>query len=106
MKEDKNARARNISNKGSRKIIGKFPSLLMGLVVKWESKLERDFIYLLEFDSDVISYREQPIRIIYFLDGKSCRYTPDFLVVRKNKRQIIEVKPKDKIFRGDNRLRF
>lgn len=97
---------RNITNNGSKKVIGKFPSLLMGIIVRWESKLERDFIYLLEFDPDVLSYREQPIRIIYFLDGKRHRYTPDFLVVRVNKKQIIEVKPISKVFKGNNRRRF
>jgi hypothetical protein len=61
--------------------------------VWWESQIERDFIYLLECDSDVITYREQPLRIHYFLDGKRRIYTPDFLVERMSKRQIVEVKP-------------
>lgn len=98
--------ARRITNKGSKKIIGKFPSLLMGVIVMWESKLERDFIYLLEFDPDVVSYREQPMRIIYALNGKQRRYTPDFLVLRKEKKQLIEVKPKAKVLKGNNQQRF
>lgn len=97
---------RDITNRGSKKIIGKFPSYLMGTIVMWESKLERDFLYLLEFDPDVLSYTGQPVRILYNFAGKLCRYTPDFLVVRKHKRQIIEVKPKDRIFKGDNEQRF
>jgi len=97
---------RKISNKGSKKIIGKFPSLLMGIIVRWESKLERDFLYLLEFDPEVISYREQAIRITYMFEGKLRRYTADFLVMRKAKKQIIEVKPKDKVFKGNNQQRF
>src|ERR1700759_431623 len=97
---------REISNRGSKKIIGKFPSYLMGMIVMWESKLERDFLYLLEFDPSVISYREQPMRLLYNFDGKLRRYTPDFLVERKHKKQIIEVKPKDKVFKGNNEQRF
>ncbi len=78
----------------------------MGVNVRWESKLERDFLYLLEFDPDVILYREQPMRILYSLDGKTRRYTPDLLVERKHKKQIVEVKPKDKVFEGNNVQRF
>jgi hypothetical protein len=85
-------RVREISNKGGRKNIGKFPSLKLGRIVWWESLLERDFIYLLEFDGDVLSYAEQPFRIRYTLNGKRNSYTPDFSVNRKNKRQIVEVK--------------
>lgn len=78
----------------------------MGIIIKWESKLERDFLYLLEFDPEVLIYREQPMRILYNFEGKIRRYTPDFLVVRKHKKQIIEVKPKDKVFRKNNARRF
>jgi hypothetical protein len=98
--------ARDITNKGSKKIIGKFPSYLMGIIVMWESKLERDFLYLLEFDLDVLSYTGQPMRILYSCAGKVRRYTPDFLVVRKHKRQIIEVKPLNRVSKGDNEQRF
>jgi hypothetical protein len=44
----------------------------------------------------VLSYREQPSRIYYTLDGKRRRYTPDLLVERRTKKQIVEVKPKAK----------
>ena len=86
--------ARKITNTGTRNLIGKFPSLKMGRVVWYESLLERDYMYLLEIDSDVISYREQPGRIYYTLGGKRHRYTPDLLVERRSEKQIIEVKLK------------
>jgi hypothetical protein len=89
-------RARKITNNGGGKNIGKFPSLKLGRIVWWESLLERDFIYLLEFDGAVLSYAEQPFRIRYTLNGKRHSYTPDFLVNRKNKRQIVEVKLRKK----------
>ena len=46
----------------------------------FESSLERDFIYLQEFNNNVYSYYEQPVEIEYELDGKLRTYTPDFLV--------------------------
>lgn len=86
---------RKISN-GGRKNIGKFPSRKNGRAVIYESLLERDFMFLAEADSDVISYQEQPIRIHYELDNVIRFYTPDFLVVRRFKKQIVEVKPERK----------
>jgi hypothetical protein len=88
--------ARKISNTGTRSLIGKFPSLKTGRVVWYESLLERDYMYLLEIDSDVISYWEQPGRIYYTLDGRRHHYTPDLLVERRREKQIVEVKPKKK----------
>jgi hypothetical protein len=88
--------ARKISNAGTRNLIGKFPSLKMGRIVWYESLLERDYMYLLEIDSDVISYREQPGRIYYTLDGRRRHYTPDLLVERRREKQVVEVKPKKK----------
>lgn len=98
---------RKINNRGSRsKIIGKFPSLKMGKIVWFESQIERDFIYLLEFDREVISYREQPERIAYSRDGQSRSYTPDFLVRRPDGEQIVEVKPEEKLCKEENILLF
>jgi hypothetical protein len=84
---------RKITNAGRRISIGKFPSLKMGRNVWFESTLERDLIFMLEYDSDVMSYREQAIRIFYELNGKRRYYTADILCQRKNQKpQIIEVK--------------
>jgi hypothetical protein len=91
------APVRRPSNRGGvRKNIGKTPSLKAKRNVWWESLLERDYILLLEIDPDVVTYREQPFRLRYTIDGRVRHYTPDFLVERKNKRQIVEVKPKVK----------
>lgn len=87
------ARARKITNAGNRKVIGKFPSLKMNAVIWWESQLERDYIYLLEIDPEVLSYGEQPFTISYTDKGKPRRYTPDFVVTRPKKTQVVEVKP-------------
>jgi hypothetical protein len=82
---------RRITN-GGRKVIGKFPSIKMGKMVWWESQIERDHLYLVEFDTDVLSYEEQPLKIRYYIDGEAHIYTPDLRVVRTFKKQIVEVK--------------
>lgn len=87
---------RKPKNSGTLKNIGKFPSLKNKKIVWFESLLERDFIYLIEFDKQIIRYEEQPFKIKYKLNQKSHSYTPDFLIERQNKKQIIEVKPQIK----------
>lgn len=69
----------------------------MNAVIWWESQLERDYIYLLEIDPEVLSYCEQPFTISYTENRKPRRYTPDFLVARPNKKQVIEVKPSHRV---------
>jgi len=80
---------------------GKFPSAKNGVANMYESSLEKDLIYSLEFDHNVRNYEEQPVTIEYLgEEGKLRRYTPDFLVNYKNhtplsaslKTTLIEVK--------------
>ena len=97
-------RARTPRNSGTLKNIGKFPSLKNKSTVWFESHLEKDFIYLIEFDKSVIKYQEQPFKIKYFLNGKPCIYTPDFFIEKPNKKQVIEIKPPAWLcIRTDNR---
>lgn len=96
-------RVKKFTNRGSTtKVIGKFPSLKTGKTVWWESQIERDFIYLAEFDTDVLTYREQPLRINYTLNGKRHIFTPDFLVERNGERQVVEVKPEEEASKPEN----
>jgi len=82
--------------KSYRSITGKIPSKKTGRTHRFESTLERDFICLLELDSTVKFYIEQPVRIEYRHDQKNLVYTPDFLVVYQSGcnrlSEIIEVK--------------
>lgn len=72
---------------------------------QYESSLERDLIISLEFDRNVESYEEQPIRIDYSVDGQPRSYTPDFFIryrddiepANKFKPTIIEVKYRSEI---------
>jgi hypothetical protein len=49
-------------------------------------------MYWLEFDTDVLSYGAPGIVVNYQSNGKEKTHTPDFQVVRYQKKQIIEVK--------------
>lgn len=84
---------RKITN-NSVKSIYLFPSLKMGMQVWADGPLEYDYIHLLEADSEVKSYEGQPLRIQYRLKGERRlrTYTPDFMVVRGGRIQIVEVK--------------
>lgn len=85
---------RKITNKGGvRKFIGKFASYIHKKIIRYESRLERDFLYLTEWDYlDVLEIAEQACRIYYMHEGKRRRFTIDFLVKRKHKDQIVEIK--------------
>jgi len=96
---------RKITNAGGRKLVSKFPSIKMGRVIRCESPLERDYVYLLEHGKAKF-YEEQPLRIWYYLDGKKRRYTPDFLVERNNKKQIVEVKPVKVVVKAEYQALF
>lgn len=65
----------------------------MRSLVWYESLNERNYMYLLEIDPDVLSYSTQPFKISYISDDKVRQYTPDFLVQRQSKQQIVEIKP-------------
>ena len=49
-------------------------------------------MYWLEFDPDVISYNAPAITVDYRSSGREKSHTSDFQVVRRQKKQIIEVK--------------
>ena len=49
---------------------------------------------LMEFDPDILSYEEQPVRIEYFsVDGQTRHYTPDILVTYRQTSTSIMLKP-------------
>ena len=57
-------------------------------------------MYWLEFDPDVVSYITPAISFDYYESGKLKQYVPDFQVIRRHKKQIIDVKSK-KTLEGD-----
>jgi TnsA-like endonuclease N terminal len=84
-----------------RKNLGKFASPKTGRVAWYESLLERDYMYLLDYEGDVSYWHEQPLRIRFSHGGKVHRYTPDIEVHRAAQKQLIEVKPKHEVDSGE-----
>ena len=67
--------------KNYRSITGYFPSVKNNISIGFESKLEKTFFLMLEFDDDVLAYQEQPqIKIV--LDGRKKTYSADCFIKR------------------------
>lgn len=81
-------------NRGYKQTVGNFSSCKMKTSVWYNSALQRDFMYWLEFDPDVIAYKTPAISFDYYSNGKLKNYVPDFQVVRCQKKQIIDIKSK------------
>ena len=86
--------------------VGKFPSLKLGRMVGYQSLIERDFIYLLDFDATVTTYAEQPFSLHYKDGSKQRRYTPDFSFTRDNQTYLVECKHHDFMQPEKNRLKW
>ncbi|MBP8060090.1 MAG: TnsA endonuclease N-terminal domain-containing protein [Chloroflexi bacterium] len=98
---------RTVSNRGRRNVIGYFPSLKMHRMVQFESTLERDLIYLLDFEPQVAEFEEQPLKITYPHDGKTLTYTPDFQMVSTRGRTVLlECKPRCFVSSDENQRKF
>lgn len=87
--------SRKISNRGKSIVTGRFMSRKMKDFVPWESPLERDFCYILEFRKDVLSFASQPEPVYLTYGGAEHRYTPDFRAEMKGHgpSRFFEVKP-------------
>ena len=79
-------------NRGYKQTVGNFSSCKMKTSFWYNSLLQKDFMYWLEFDPDVVSYKTLAIQLEYYINGKQKRHAPDFQVIRHQKKQIIEVK--------------
>lgn len=96
---------RKVSNRGAN-TIGYFPSLKMRRMVAFESLIERDYLYLLDYDPHVRVFEEQPLVIAYQHEGQLRHYTPDFHVVGPGWNQLVECKPAAFIERDENQRCF
>lgn len=96
---------RKVSNRGGN-TIGRFPSLKVDQMVSFESLLERDFIYWLEFDPTVSWFSEQPLTIAYQHSQRTLRYTPDFHVIKQTQNFLVECKPAEFVTRLENQRKF
>jgi TnsA endonuclease-like protein len=80
--------------KNRRSVTGFVASGINAKQAAFESTLERDFMLLVEFDPDVLSYEEQPVRIDYLsADGQARHYTPDILATYRQIPNSTTLKP-------------
>ncbi len=96
---------RKVSNRGGN-IVGQFPSLKLGRMVAFESLIERDFVYLLDYEPSVEHYSEQPVVIRYQHANKKRQYTPDFRVIHKGHSFLFECKPQRFVDDPENQIKF
>jgi TnsA endonuclease N terminal len=96
---------RKVSNRGGN-VVGRFPSMKMGRMIAFESLLERDFIYLLDYDIRVEWFEEQPLTIEYLHDDQALHYTPDFHLVEAGRPVLVECKPEHFVDTEDNQRKF
>jgi len=87
-----------------RSVTGIFPSIFKnGRGIAYESPLERDFFTLLEFDDNVKTYEEQPVKILHKKGRKTILYYPDCLITYipeiTRKDLILDIKDTDTIER-------
>jgi hypothetical protein len=76
-------------------------------MVSFESTLERDYAYVLDFDPEVTCFTEQPLTIEYTDAGRTLHYTPDFEVSHSDHRpRLVECKPQHLIRTEDNQQKF
>ena len=93
--------ARKIPRFGAQKNIGKFASVKTGRIAWYESLLERDHMYLLDFDPQVTCWHEQPFKFRYVLNATTHFYTPDVEVHRDANKQVVEVKSQQQVDSGE-----
>lgn len=87
-----------MSGKPGGAIVGTFPSLKLGRPVRYTSSLERDILFVLEFEQAIVRYQEQPFQIEMDLpDQKTHRYTPDYAVWLTDSRMLVECKPLERV---------
>lgn len=85
--------SRDIRHPGHRGLRGFYPSRKAGRTVAFESRLERDHLFLLDADPDVVSFEEQPVTIHFQGQKHPRRYTPDCRVeYRSRPTELVEVK--------------
>jgi hypothetical protein len=87
-------------------MIGLFPSLKIGRMVAFESLIEQDYLYILDYEAAVTAFEEQPVSIDYLWEGNQHKYTPDFLVRRNEACELVECKPASLVPKEENQRKF
>ncbi|PJX27918.1 hypothetical protein CAP48_01650 [Advenella sp. S44] len=76
-------RARTVITRSGAIVRGKFSSRKNQRMIHYEGLLELSACYMFEMSSNIIAYREQPLKIQYADGNRLRRYIPDFKVTLK-----------------------
>lgn len=90
--------ARQVTSRRVRNTPWRYASHKMGCSISAESSLEKTFFVHYEYDDDVIEYWDQPCTVhLSYQNAKGhwhrSPYTPDVLVLRKSRIEVIQIKP-------------
>lgn len=85
--------ARKVVTRSKSFCTGKWPSWKTGRMTQWESLNERNAFVLLDCDTRVRTYKEQPAVIQYEVAGRSFRHFPDVWVQYESHQEFLEIKP-------------
>ncbi len=94
--------SRHVSSR-SGNVCGRYPSRKMGVTIQYEShRVELPQIMLLERESDVLEYYDQPPPIKLIYEGKNGKrlghlHTPDFFVIKSEGAGWIECKTEQEL---------
>ncbi|MFM0428440.1 TnsA endonuclease N-terminal domain-containing protein [Paraburkholderia aspalathi] len=98
---------RNPVTPSGRGFRAKFFSRKNRRLVRCESLLEFDALFLVEFARGIRRFEEQPITVEYRLGGRKRTYTPDFSVEwGDGRRWFLEIKPSEKLAEPSNAEKF
>jgi hypothetical protein len=75
-------------------------------MISFESLLERDYIYLIEYDPSIAWFEEQPLSIEYMRESKQFQYTPDFHLLAHEQHVLVECKPNRFVETEENLHKF
>lgn len=98
---------RNPVTPSGRGFRAKFFSRKNRRLVRCESLLEFDALFLMEFARGIRRFEEQPITVEYRLGGRKRIYTPDFSAEWEDgRRWFLEIKPSEKLAEPSNAEKF
>lgn len=94
--------------KSFRAVTGRFPSVLNGRCIGYESKLEHDYYLTLEFDRTLLKYEEQPLEVPGVVNGRNVNYVPDCLITYKDTRPplLVECKYSSELAEEEEKLKL
>ena len=78
----------------------------MKRMISFESLIECDFLYLLDYEREVERFEEQPMTIAYRCGSTILHYTPDFHVLRAWRNMLVECKPEALVATEENHRKF